>query len=205
MIPANAPGLQTGDLFTGAGFVLAGGQSSRMGTDKALLNYRGEALVAAALRKLRQVTAEAAIAGGDPALARFGRLIPDLAPGMGPLGGIVAGLRQSGHEWNLFVPVDLPDFPASAMRALCAAAAAGGAATTVARCDGQVHPLCAVIARRALPVLEAQLEAGNLRVRAAFEAAGPVAYWQCPDPDWLRNANTPADFAALTHPTSVRG
>ena len=101
-----------------AGFVLAGGRSTRMGQDKALLTLGGEPLVKRAVRKLSMVCAEVAIAGGAENLMQFGRVIPDESSGCGPLAGIVAALEQSSFEWNLFLAVDAPFVPVSVLKAL---------------------------------------------------------------------------------------
>ncbi len=156
------------------GFVLAGGQSSRMGSDKALLKLDGEALISRGLRKLRYVCPETAIAGGAAGLETFGRVISDLTPGCGPLGGIVSALEQSRFEWNLFLAVDLPLVPEGVLRALLAAA--GGAEPVVLAQSGErVQPLCGVYSRRALPVLRAELAAGRLKMKDAATLAGASA------------------------------
>lgn len=179
------------------GFVVAGGKSSRMGRDKALLNLDGETLIARALRKLRYVCAEAAIAGGGADLAGFGRVIPDEMPGCGPLGGIVAALEQSAYEWNLFLAVDMPFVPESALRALLAAAG-GSEMILLAQADGYIQPLCGVYSRRALPVLRAELEAGRLKLKDAAVATGGCRYVQMGKVGWFRNLNTPEEFRAAS-------
>ena len=104
-----------GEIVSAAGFLLCGGQSSRMGTDKALLLLDGEPLVQRGLRTLDEVCREVAIAGGAQELSRFGRVIPDEVRGCGPLGGVVSALEQSLSEWNVFMSVDSPFVPASAL------------------------------------------------------------------------------------------
>ena len=178
-----------------AGFVLAGGRSTRMGRDKALLDWNGETLVELALRKLRAVCAEVAIAGGGADLARFGRVIPDETPGLGPLGGIVAALEQSAYEWNLFLAVDMPFVPEEALRALIAAAG-GREMILLAQADGYVQPLCGMYSRRALPVLRRELEAGRLKLKDAAAATGSCGYLQIGTESWFQNLNTPDNFRA---------
>jgi molybdenum cofactor guanylyltransferase len=96
-----------------SGYVLAGGRSSRMGTDKSLLRLAGRPLIAHAVTKLRRVCAEVHILGGNPAFAVYAPLIPDLHPGCGPIGGMEAALIHTQHDWNLFLPVDLPLLPSA--------------------------------------------------------------------------------------------
>jgi len=178
-----------------AGFVLAGGRSSRMGQDKALLRLGGEPLVQRAVRKLSEICAEVAIAGGTEDLARFGRVIPDKSPGCGPLGGIVSALEQSSFEWNLFLSVDAPFVPASALKALLVMAAGFQGVGVVARVQGRMQPLCAVYSRRALGVLQQELAGGRWKVLSAIEGAGSVKVVDFEDANWFANLNTPEEFA----------
>lgn len=168
-----------------------------MGSNKALLSFHGELLVERGLRKLREVCSPVAIAGGAEQLALYARVIADRMPANGPLGGIVAALEQTTAEWNLFLAVDMPNVPVSALRDLLAAS--GGCLVTLAKADSYVQPLCGVYSRRALPVLRAELERGNRRVRAAVAATGSYDYWQAANPAWFANLNTPEEFAAAEY------
>ena len=177
-----------------AGFVLAGGMSSRMGRDKAMLEFEGDVLVRRALRTLTEVCGAVAIAGGT-GLEQYGRVISDGTPGRGPLGGIVAALEQTEAEWNVFLPVDTPFVPAVALRRLLAVADAGCVGVFSAL-EGQVQPLCAVYSRRALGVVRGELAADRRKVRTAIEAAGlvRVVEFAAAEAGWFRNLNTPADL-----------
>jgi len=178
-----------------AGFLLCGGRSSRMGRDKALLLLDGEPLVERGLRTLREVCAEVAIAGAAQDLSHFGRVIPDETPGCGPLGGIVAALERSSSEWNLFLPVDTPFVPASALRRILVKTAEVPSIGVMARVAGQLQPLCAAYSRRALPVLREELAAGRWKVIEAISAAGLYELVDFEDASWFRNLNTAEEFA----------
>lgn len=184
-----------------AGFVLAGGRSSRMGRDKALLKLNGQTLVERALGSLREVCSEVAIAGGAEELARFGRLIPDQKAGCGPLEGIVAALEQSSFEWNLFLAVDMPYVPSAVWLRLLERAEDAKAIGVMARSLGQVQPLCAVYARRASGRLREELQAGRWKITAAAAAAGDVECVDFEEEEWFRNLNTQEEFR--TSATSV--
>ena len=93
------------------GYVLAGGRSSRMGQDKALLELAGKPLVLHAVVKLRRVCMEVNILGNNPALDAYAPLVTDLHPECGPMGGMEAALLHSRYDWNLFLPVDVPFVP----------------------------------------------------------------------------------------------
>ena len=178
-----------------AGFLLAGGKSSRMGRDKALLQLGGRTLVESGLEKLNAVCAEVAIAGGAADLRRYGRLIEDTQAECGPLAGIVAALEQSEFEWNLFLPVDAPFVPVDVLKSLLLAAG-GDEIGVMAEADDHLQPLIAVYSRRALPVLRQQLAAGRWKVTQAVAAAGSVLRVHFDRPEWFRNVNTPQEFVA---------
>lgn len=94
-----------------SGYVLAGGKSSRMGQDKALLELAGKPLVQRAVEKLRRVCAEVSIVGNRAELGVYAPLVRDLHEGCGPLGGIEAALLHSAKDWNLLMAVDMPFLP----------------------------------------------------------------------------------------------
>ncbi|KRE89207.1 hypothetical protein ASG87_05450 [Frateuria sp. Soil773] len=88
------------------GVVLAGGQSTRMGRDKALLDWRGRPLLERQLDALRAAGVDEARVSGD----RHGyRGIADAQPGLGPLGGLAAIAGTVAGDADLVViPVDMP-------------------------------------------------------------------------------------------------
>jgi molybdopterin-guanine dinucleotide biosynthesis protein A len=174
------------------GFLLAGGQSSRMGCDKSLLIMDGETLAARSIRKLREVCSEVAIAGGRPELTEFARIIPDSDPGCGPLGGIVSALEQSRCEHNLFLAVDMPFVPVDVLRELIANAGPGS--IVLAEAEGKLQPLCGVYSRSALLILRAELEAGHYKVKDAVAATRAVETVRFDNLRWFQNLNTPDDF-----------
>jgi molybdenum cofactor guanylyltransferase len=176
------------------GFLLAGGRSSRMGRDKSLLMLGGEPLVRIGVRKLNEVCAEVAIAGGTDELLQFGRVIADKNPGCGPLGGIVSALEQSSFEWNLFLPVDAPFVPVSSLHTLLFMTAGFSGVCVMARVQERMQPLCAVYSRKALEVLRQELAGGRWKVMPAIEAAGPFKVVDFEDARWFANLNTPEEF-----------
>ncbi len=183
-----------------AGFVLAGGRSSRMGQDKALLKLDGETLVARAVRKLRHVCAEVAIAGGSEEMRFLARVLPDQTPGSGPLGGVVTALAESAYPWNLFLAVDMPFVPEEVLRRLIAEAIPSQSMIVLAGADGLVQPLCGIYSKQALPGLHADLAAGRLKMKDAAAASASVRLVPFPDLAWFRNLNTPEDYAAAGGP-----
>ena len=154
-----------------AGFVLAGGQSSRMGRDKASLLFRGRPLVAHALDIFSGAGLQATIAGVRVSLGAFAPVVEDAEPGLGPLGGICTALKSTTARWAVFLPVDLPLLPSSLVRFLLAHAQTTGSAITLPSLAGFVQTFPAVLDRSALPGLQAELESGRRECFSAFQAA----------------------------------
>lgn len=96
------------------GVILAGGQSSRMGQDKAALRIAGEPLLLRARRVLLAAGCDQVLLSGHPRLDWPDSHVPDQYPGTGPVGGMVSALstiaRQNQHPalCLLFIPVDVP-------------------------------------------------------------------------------------------------
>ena len=90
-------------------YCLAGGASSRMGRDKALLELGGVPLIVRTARLVEAVVGSATVVGDTAAIRALGlRTVADDWPGAGPLGGIATALRVSSAPWSLVVACDLP-------------------------------------------------------------------------------------------------
>lgn len=197
-----------------AGLVLAGGESSRMGEDKAFLTVAGETLVARAARLLREAGCADLVVSG-----RAGVVYPELphdiavvydAPGAeGPLAGILAALPALGGEITHLVtlPVDLPAMRAEILRDLMAHSPFGYGA--VAASPAGPEPLVAVIPRELFPALRAAVAAGERSPRA-FHASPEAAARlirpapRAPEDDAFTNWNRREDWAPPPVPDSAR-
>jgi molybdenum cofactor guanylyltransferase len=160
-----------GAEYTATGFVLAGGRSSRMGCEKALIEFGGRPLIVHALEIHRDAGLPASIAGAQANLKEFAPTIHDANPGAGPLAGICAALAATQAHHAVFISVDLPFVPPSLVAFLLHHARVSGRAITVATVTGFSQTFPVVIAREALPALESELHAGRNGCFAAFEAA----------------------------------
>jgi molybdopterin-guanine dinucleotide biosynthesis protein A len=149
-------------------FVLAGGKSSRMGSDKAFLTLGEETLLSRALRIAGAVTKKVQIVGDARKFATFGHVVEDVYRGRGPLGGIHAALASSATQWNLMLAVDLPFVGAEFLRYLLVQARESDATVTVPRAGGGLQPLCAAYQRRFAEVAEAALLEGKNKIDALF-------------------------------------
>jgi molybdopterin-guanine dinucleotide biosynthesis protein A len=191
--------LQTGLPEVG-GYVLAGGKSSRMGTEKALIEMGGKPLVAHAVAKLRSICREVSILGSNPELARYAPLVPDLHPGCGPIGGIEAALEHSGFDWNLVVPVDVPFLPAAFLREWIQRVSAKDAfRVAYFEAAGKAQPGVLLIHREAKPSITAAIDRGEYKLLSALSAAASGYSVHVEEADaaqeyWFMNVNTPVDL-----------
>ena len=179
-----------------AGFVLAGGKSSRMGSDKALLELGGETVLARALRIVREVTPEVRIVGSKAKFGEFGPVIEDIYPETGPLGGIHAALRSSRAELNLMLAVDLPFMRAEFLGWLCKMASRNDAVVTVPRAGGRLQPLCAVYRREFAGAAEVALQQGRNKIDPLFGEVKTEIVDVPKDfsPEMFSNLNTPEEW-----------
>jgi molybdopterin-guanine dinucleotide biosynthesis protein A len=181
------------------GFVLAGGKSTRMGTDKAAISLDGRTLLERAIATMREVTSEVFILGPKPLYGSFGPVVEDVFPGCGPLGGIHAALAHSETEFNLVMAVDTPFISAGLLRYMAKRAVESGAMVTTLEINGYTQPLCAAYSREFLPVAEAALRAGNYKIAPLFAKERTVTIGAeelarfAFTPEMLDNLNTPQD------------
>ena len=149
-------------------FVLAGGKSSRMGSDKAFLQLGDETLLAHALKLARAVTGDIKIVGDAGKFSVFGEVVEDIYRDRGPLGGIHAALSTSSTELNLMLAVDLPFVDANFLQYLLARARECQAMVTLPRAAGGLQPLCAVYRRAFAEVAEESLRNGRNKIDSLF-------------------------------------
>lgn len=206
--------------------ILAGGQSRRMGQDKAGLVWQGRTLLGHMVHVAAQVAAEVLIVGGAKAMDESAspslspsplavraagtivRFASDDQPGLGPLGGLATALRQ--HASVLVLACDLPLVTPDGVKWLMSLGAesaaefpAGGPADdgVITTHGGQLEPLFAVYRASCLPIIERQLASGRRSMRTLV-AAGRFGLVEAPA--WvaaqLVNVNTPEDWERLQPP-----
>lgn len=165
---------QRGQSGTGAtpvpftGYVLAGGQSTRMGRDKALLEIGGQPLIRSAVNLLKALTERVAILGPEEKYGFLGLpVLPDLVPSRGPLSAIYTGLERSGTAVNLFLACDMPLMEESFLNLLVERAPLADA-VLMRLDDGSLEPLCAVYNRSCLPTVNANYKGQRFKLSDLF-------------------------------------
>ena len=174
-----------------SGFILAGGQSTRMGRDKALLDWHGTPLLSHMVALLEQATDDVKVVGRDH--------LPDRLPGCGPLSGIETALTITSTENNLIVAVDLPLLTKDFLRFF--RRTSERSTRPVLACKiGSQFPLCLGIKRAVLEQVRERLARRDLSIHGFIESADPEILSEAQlresgfEPSIFKNLNTPEDY-----------
>jgi molybdopterin-guanine dinucleotide biosynthesis protein A len=189
-----------------AGYVLAGGGSTRFGRDKALVEFSGRPMLTRMIQLLQGITKNVKIVGPAETYAEFGvEVVSDEWPGEGPLGGIITALENtavadSPCEWNLIVSCDMPFLTHDWLAYLAERAAKSAAQVVLTHSAAGPEPLCACWRTDAAGTLRSGFERG---VRKVTEGIALLRAEVLDEADWKRfdsagrlfwNMNTAADF-----------
>lgn len=180
--------------------ILAGGNSSRMKNNKALLPYSGELFIERIHRQLAEIFREVILVTNTPELYRFlpCRIVQDIYPAKCSLAGIHAGLAHSTSPYIFTVACDMPYLNPSLIRLILSRRQ--GFDVVIPESDGGLEPLHALYGKGCLPEMEKSLAEGCGRIvdcfdpsRVAVVSSAEVAGL---DPAFLsfRNINTPEEY-----------
>ena len=195
--------METRTPSTLSAVILAGGISSRMGRDKALLPYQGFPLLRR-VYDLAQLFADPVYVV-TPWRDRYASILPDNSqwiveplPTQGPLVGFALSLPPITTEWIVLLPCDLPrltsEFIAEGARQL--ASVEDSAIAFLPRHTKGWEPLCGFYRRKGLSSLSASIAAGE-RSFQRWLASQTVQEWVVENPQTLWNCNTPDDWQLL--------
>ena len=150
--------------------ILAGGKSSRIGSDKnkSMLRLNGKYLIDIVRSKLKCVVGDNIIIVGPPErYLSYTQVVPDLFSQKGPLVGIYSGLRASPSQYNLVVGCDMPFLEVKLLKYM--AENINSNDIVIPRYgDGYIEPLCAIYSKRCLETIERNLAEHIFSVRAIF-------------------------------------
>jgi molybdopterin-guanine dinucleotide biosynthesis protein A len=181
--------------------VLAGGLSRRLGRDKALLEFGGQTLLARTVEVLAPLCREVIVVTNSPQAHAHpaARLVGDLLPGMGSLGGIYSGLSASATRDILAVGCDMPFLNPRVIAYLMSQTP--GFDVVMPRHHSLLEPLHSIYSKTCLPFIEDLLRERRLRirellplVRVRYVDESELTPWD-PDHRSFRNINTPQDLA----------
>jgi molybdenum cofactor guanylyltransferase len=183
-----------------AGFVLAGGRSSRMGRDKALLPLGDETMLDRVTRIVRDAAGSVTLIAPPDRYATLGvRVIPDKIENCGPLSGLFTALSITDADWNLVVACDMPNLTVELLEELFRTAETSNANAVVPYVTHQtaagLDPLCAVYHRRCVAFAASAI---GHKIFKMHDFLSTLQLIRLPvrDSRALQNINTPEEFAA---------
>jgi molybdopterin-guanine dinucleotide biosynthesis protein A len=183
-----------------SGVILAGGQSQRMGVNKAFLEFDGRPIIERVVEKVSLGGEEVILVSNTPdEYAHLGyRVVSDVFPGQGPLGGIYSGLKAARNSIALVVACDMPFLNASLLRYMILLSP--GHDVVVPRIGEEMEPLHALYSKTCLLAMESLLRRDDLRI-VSFYSRVRVRYIERQeievlDPKHLSffNVNSPGDL-----------
>lgn len=193
-------------MFDVESFILVGGASSRMGTDKAQLVFHGISSIERIATELLAATSIVTQVGAHR-LNRHPSIknVPDILPGWGALGGIHTALRACERDWALIVACDLPFVTRELFERLASFRNSQTDAVVPIQSDGRPQPLCALYRREScLPQAERLIKDDEHTPRALLAAVETRRIEMSELEDlhgakhFFLNVNTPADFDQAT-------
>lgn len=192
--------------------IQAGGASSRMGEDKALKPFLGHPLIQRVIERLNPIADETIVTTNRPegysflnastSSAHRLRLVSDLKPDRGALGGLYTAIASAAYPTVAVVACDMPFASPMLLEAMSRLLVEKDADVVIAKSDEGYEPLHALYRRdTCLPAIESAIEADQWKVIAWFpqvrvRVLAPEEIQQC-DPSGLAfwNVNTPEEFA----------
>ncbi len=183
--------------------VLAGGLSRRLGTDKAFLEIGGQSLIQQIVAKMFSFSEDViVVTNSAEKFAHLGtRLIEDVYPGKGSLGGIYSGLLAAENEHSVVVACDMPLLNLELLQYMILLAP--GQDVVIPRVGGLLEPLHAIYSKRCLEPINDLLGRGGLKildffpkVRVRYVEEEEVNRFD-PEHRSFWNVNTPADWERL--------
>lgn len=184
--------------------ILAGGQSRRLGRDKAVEPIGGLPLIRRVIERVEQVASEVLVVvadssrGGELPLDPRHRVVLDHYPGTGSLGGIFSGLKAASNSWVIAVACDMPFLNLSLIGRMLALRERMD--VVVPLIDGRPEPTHALYSKACLPFIEPKLLERQLKISGFYDQARvhyvPEEEVASMDPQFLSffNVNTPEDL-----------
>ena len=193
-------------LLTGA--ILAGGHSSRFGSNKALFVPDGETLISKAAGLLRSVAREVLVSASQTNAGDYDflglEIVVDQHPDSGPMGGLETLLQRCTTPWLLVLTCDMPFVDKEALITMVSSLTGEPDnalyqrdrphALAWQRCDGSISPFPLLIERSALPKIQSRMRTGSLSMKGLLSDLDTY-YIMSPYNRLLSNINRPEDWA----------
>ena len=150
------------------GIILAGGKSTRMGTDKGLMPFKGKPMIQHVIDPMAKICKRILVVTSNPMYGMFGfELVKDEQPDYGPVMGVLSGLKASETDLNLVLSCDAPFVDFDLMKELVLAN--GEADIVAATSSTGIHPLIATYRKSCMPTFEKAIGEDEHRLRTVLE------------------------------------
>lgn len=175
------------------GIILAGGKSSRMGTDKSLILYKGKRLIEHVHDALIPYCNQILVCSADKIYNLDGvQFIEDTYPGSGPLAGLEAGLRNAANDRCIVLPCDTPFIDRYLIEQLIAYSK-DAKCTVIAGDDGRPEPLIGIYDKSLWTETKRLLNEGLLKMQLFIRDIG-ARIMVTEHAAYIRNINKPEDL-----------
>ena len=180
--------------------LLAGGKSSRMGTNKAELLYEGKSFLENIIEKAKCLGLKELYISGYQGKYEDVQVVYDIYPEIGPLGGLHAGLMSAQTSYCLVLPVDIPQIPVTFLEELIKLheqQTIDMEMPLLVEREGFLEPLIGIYPVTMKNFIEERIAAGNFSVFRMIKEWGYVGV-QTEIPEWqIANINTIEDYKRL--------
>jgi len=150
------------------GIILAGGKSSRMGTDKCFLKTNNQTFLEKTIKIIEAFTTNILISGENKKFKHLGYdIITDEYKDCGPIGGIFSALKYSKSEVNIIAPCDMPYLNADLFKFLISKLDNYDAVVPIFK--DKVEPLIIVLRKRTIDILEEQIKSRKFKILTFIE------------------------------------
>lgn len=179
------------------GVVMAGGQSSRMGSDKGLILFQGKPMVNYGIQLLSSFFNEVIISTNNPVYSKFDKeLIADRHKGIGPLGGIYSVMTSVINDYIFVLSCDMPFVQRNTIETLlfnfkeyeC----------SIARSNNRIQPLCAIYSRTLLAEIERRISDKNYKMYDLILSSN-TRFVEFDDEKEFMNINSKEDLNTLSN------
>ena len=149
--------------------ILAGGQSSRMGFNKAFIEIENRPIIERSVKLLKGLFRDVIVIANEvPVYERLDvRVASDLIKGAGSLGGIYTAIFHSGFERTFVTACDMPYLNADVIGRIVSSAA--GFDAVVPFIGSELHPMHAVYSKKCLKPIKSMIDEGNFRIKDLFD------------------------------------
>lgn len=175
------------------GIILAGGKSSRMGYEKGLVLFNGKPMIEYSISVFSQLCNELIICSNHSCYNYLGyKVVPDIVPDCGPVGGLYSGLMVSHNELNLIAPCDAPFITIELYTYLLQNINKNNA--VIPSIDGEINPLFGIYSSKCISLIQLLLLDNKYKMLRVVEELGAKIIAIKNNPEVFININTYEDL-----------